>query len=137
MKVLPVLSLVVCAYILNEVTLIDLPFQLITMFLLNAQLLILNVIRCSIHSLFGFDLELAFPFERGHRLINLWLNNILLEYLVKSVLIFVYFFNVSALCLVAPTDMARRSIAMLQSEIIFSMFSRKFLLHESIISLEQ
>lgn len=132
-KVLPVLSVVLNAHILNEVALVDLPFQLTFMFLSDAQLLILNVVGCGFHSLFSFDVLLPFLLESRHCLLHLRLHNILLEDLVQAVLILVDFLYVSALCLVSPADVGWRESANLFPVLVFDLLSRDLLLKELLV----
>ena len=100
------------------------------MFLSDAQLLVLDVVRCGIHSLFSFDVLLPFLLESGHRLIHLRLHYILVEYLVQTVLILVDFLYVSALCLVSPADVGWRESANLFPVLVFDLLSRDLLLKE-------
>ncbi len=123
-------SVVFYTHILDEVALVDLPFQLTFMLLSDAQLLVLHVVRCGFHSLFSFDVLLSFLLECGNRLIHLWLNNILLEDLVQTVLILVYFLYVSALCLVSPADVGWRKSADLFPVLVLDLLSCDLLLKE-------
>jgi len=132
-KVLSVLSVVFNADILDKVALVNLPFQLTFMFQSHAQLLILNVVRCGIHSLLSFDVLLPFFLESGHCLFHLRLNYILLEYLVQTVLILVDFLYVSALCLVSPADVGWRDSANLFPVLVFDLLSCDLLLKKLLV----
>jgi hypothetical protein len=78
------------------------------MLLSDTQLLVLNIVRSSVHSHFRFNMLRSLFFKRSYRFVYLGLDDILVENLVKSVLILVNFFDVPTLCLVAPTHMSRR-----------------------------
>jgi hypothetical protein len=133
MEILTMFPVVFYTYILNEVTFINLPFQLTFMFLPHPQLLILDVVRCGFHSLFSFDVLLPFFLESSHRLFHLRLHNILMEYLIESVLVLVDFLYVSALSLVAPSHVSWRESADLFPVLILHLLSCKLLLKELVV----
>lgn len=109
--------------------LVNLSFQFGIKLLSLLKLLLLYVASCSIHALLCLKLKLTLAFQLLNSFFNLRRNNWWVVLLVETILLFVCFFKVATLIVIAPANMAWRHVDRL---LLFHQFKLlSFLLFET------